>query len=332
MVAANHARRLSARSVAGLFLTLLVLTYVLWSPGDALRDGRHDRGRNGIWLSHGWLGADTWFVEYDRSQERFRDPARVADLARRLDRHHITDIYPHLAPTTAQGRLPPLDPAQTERFLDQMAGMRVMPWVGGLLGEHVFPRSVSWRRTFVTEVRRLLHAHPRLAGIHLNVEPLPTGNRAYLTLLEELRQVLPPGKVLSVAAYPPPTIWQRAPEIHWDQAYYRQVAHRADQLVVMMYDTGLPLGKVYVSVLAGWTEDVLTWVPDGDVLLGLPAYEDIALYHWPWAENLKNGLRGVHAGLGRLDESPCGYQGIAIYSQWTMAEREWMRLERGFLR
>jgi spore germination protein YaaH len=213
-----------------------------------------------------------------------------------------------------------------------MADMRVMPWVGGVLGEHTFPGSASWRRTFAADVHRLLVTHPRLAGIHLNVEPLPTGNAAYLTLLEEVRQTLPPGKVLSVAAYPPPTVWQPAPEVHWDQAYYRQVAGCADQLVVMMYDTGLPLGKVYVSLLAGWTGDVLTWVPEGEVLLGLPAYEDLALYHWPWVESLGKGLRGVHAGLGQLDGLPTSYQGIAIYSQWTMTEREWKLLEEGFSR
>jgi hypothetical protein len=318
--------------MSGLLLGLLLLGYVLWSPGDMVTDGRHDRGRNGMWLSHAWLGADSWFLEYDRSPDGFRDPAQVTALARRLRRHHVRDVYPHLAPTTVEGRLPAVDPAQTERFLDQMVGFRIMPWVGGVLGEHVFPQSVSWRRTFAADVRRLLATHPRLAGIHLNVEPLPTGSAAYLRLLEELRQALPSDKVLSVAAYPPPTIWQPAPETHWDWAYYQQVARRSDQLVVMMYDTGLPLQKVYVNLLAHWTEQVLTWLPEGEVLLGLPAYEDVALYHWPWVEDLENGLRGVHAGLVRFNGLPTSYQGIAVYSQWTMADQEWALLDEGFSR
>lgn len=329
MINRKHTPRLR-NWVAPLLLALLLLAYALWSPGKCLTDGRHDRGRNGMWLSHGWLGADSWFAQYDRSPEPFRDPAQVAALARRLRRHHITDVYPHLAPTTAAGRLPPHSFIQTEQFLDQMEGMRVMPWVGGVLDEHISLQSPSWRRTFTADVVQLLDAHPRLGGIHLNVEPLPSGDAAFMQLLEELQQALPPDKVLSVAAYPPPTVWQLGKGVHWDEDHYRQVAERTDQLAVMMYDTGLPLGKAYVSLVARWTEDVLTWVPEGKVLLGLPAYEDLALYHWPWAESLKNGLRGTHAGLERFSKLPESYQGIAIYSQWTMSNREWNLLERAF--
>ena len=150
-------------------------------------------------------------------------------------------------------------------------------------------------------------------------------------MLEELRRALPPGKMLSVAAYPPPVIWQPGADVHWDQTYLQQVAYRADQIVVMMYDTALPLQKPYVSLVARWTEDVLTWLPEGDVLLGLPAYEDLALYHCPWAETLSSGLRGASAGLERFEELPESYQGIAIYSHRTMSKREWALLDRDFI-
>ena len=104
---------------------------------------------------------------------------------------------------------------------------------------------------------------------------------------EELRQALPPGNVLSVAAYPP---------------------------------------------RLGWAREVLTWVPEREVLIGLPAYEDLAIYHWPPVENLENGLRGVHAGLGRVDGLPASYRETAMYGQWTLAEREWTLREEGFSR
>ncbi len=319
------------RPVLIFVLITLILAYLLWSPGQTINDGRHDRGRNAIWLSHAWLGADSWFERYDRDPSTFRDPVEMAALAWQLQRYHIVDVYPHLAPTTPAGHLPPHDPAQTERFLNQTPDLHVLPWVGGVLGEHVFLGSPSWRRAFTADVVRLLDDHPRLAGIHLNVEPLPSGNEAYLALLEELRRALPPDKLLSVAAYPPPIIWQPGFDVHWSQGYYEQVAHHADQIVVMLYDTALPLQKPYVSLVARWTADVLTWLPETNVLLGLPAYEDLALYHWPWAETLDGGLRGAHAGLERFEQPPDSYQGIAIYSHWTMSEPEWTLLDRHFV-
>ncbi len=50
-------------------------------------------------------------------------------------------------------------------------------------------------------VNKLLNANPLLAGIHINIEPVPSGNTDFLKLLKELKHRLPKGKILSVAAY-----------------------------------------------------------------------------------------------------------------------------------
>ena len=183
--------------------------YFLWAPGLEVRDGRHDRGKNGIWISHGWLGSDDWFTRHNKTNEwaRYRDPGRIRDLAERLREHHITDVFPHLCPAGLDGRLPGVDARQTERFLDELAGFRVMPWIGGPSGSPVRNEDPQWRRAFIDSIRELLAARPRLAGVHLNVEPLPSGDRQFLGLLEEMRAALPQEKLLSLAAYPPPTRW-----------------------------------------------------------------------------------------------------------------------------
>src|SRR6266705_1545381 len=87
--------------VPGCCLLLAVsFGYLLWKPGLDVRDGRDDRGRNGIWLSHGWLGGDQWFLRQGKTNEvgRYRDPNRIRDLAGKLRHHHITDVFPHLCP------------------------------------------------------------------------------------------------------------------------------------------------------------------------------------------------------------------------------------------
>jgi hypothetical protein len=313
--------------------TLLALAWLAWSPGRDRRDGRHDRGRNGLWLGHGWLGDDGWFTRNQKQSQltRFRDPARIADLARRMRAHHVTDLFPHLCPTALDGRIAPEDPVQAERLLDGLAGFRVLPWVGGARGVQAFPAEPSWRANFARSIGALLRAHPRLAGVQVNVEPWPSGDPDGLRLLDEVRAALPAGRILSVAAYPPPTRWHPYPEVHWDQGYYREVSRRVDQLVPMLYDTSLRVAKPYRWLMATWTRQVLAWSGATPVLLGLPAYDDAGVgYHDPSVENLPNALQGIHAGLeGPL---PRNYQGVALYSEWEMDAGEWQLFRGRFLR
>jgi spore germination protein YaaH len=195
--------------------------------------------------------------------------------------------------------------------------------------------SAAWRAGFCRSARKLLDDYPGLAGVHVNIEPCPSGNAGFLRLLEELRAALPKGKILSVAAYPPPTVWHRFPEVHWEEPYFREVAARADQLAVMMYDTSLRKQKPYRHLMAGWTREVLAWSGGTKVLLGLPAYDDAGSgYHHPDVENLRNALLGVHGGLGAsaAADLPANYQGVALYSEWEMDEAEWAWYRGHFLR
>jgi hypothetical protein len=144
--------------------------------------------------------------------------------------------------------------------------------------------------------------------------------------------VLPTGKLLSVAAYPPPTRWHPFEDVHWTEDYFRQVARRCDQLAVMMYDTALRKPKLYQHLMADWTGEVLTWSGGKSVLLGVPTYSDAdSGYHHPDVENLENALRGIHRGLSRqpLEKN---YQGVAIYCHWETDETEWTYFHDHFLK
>jgi hypothetical protein len=216
--------------------------YLLWSPGDDVRNGRHDRGENGLWLAHGWIGGDPWFAAYKKESEKpkYRSTEALASLTERVRRHGISELFPHLCPTAPVGSVPPVDHEQMERFLDAVHPARVWPWVGGadLYREMEDP---AWKQTFAGSVRALLSTHPRLSGVHVNIEPMRDGTASFLALLDALRSALPEGRKLSVAAYPPPTRWQRSDAVHWSESYFREVSRRSDHLAVMMYDTGIPL-------------------------------------------------------------------------------------------
>jgi hypothetical protein len=321
--------------VSGCCLLLLVgAAYLLWSPGLDVRDGRHDRGRNGIWISHGWLAGNQWFIQSGKTNElaKYHDPDRIRQLAEKLRRNHITDVFPHLCPAEPDGKLPAINDAQVGQFLDAFDGMRVMPWIGGPNGSNARLNRPEWRRVFIANVQNLLVAHPRLAGVQVNVEPLTSGDTNFLKFLEELRVALPKGKLLSVAAYPPPTRWQPSEDVHWDEAYYHEVARRSDQLAVMMYDVGQRVPKEYQYLMAAWTAEVLRWSEGKPVLLGVPTYNDAGVgYHKPEVENLQNALLGIHRGLSRT-ALPDNYQGVAIYCEWETKERDWQYFHDHFLK
>lgn len=161
-----------------------VVAYALWRPGDRVTDGRHDRARNGLWLGHAWLGDDAWFVRNGKAAQMaaYRNDDRLHALAMKLAAHGIRDVYPHLCPAGESGVLPDVDPAQVERFLDHVAApRRVLPWVGGVFGASARIEDPAWRKTFCESVGALLTAHPRLAGVQVNVEPCRAKTRRFWT-------------------------------------------------------------------------------------------------------------------------------------------------------
>jgi hypothetical protein len=311
-----------------MLIGLFVLGYRIWTPGSVVIDGSHDVKTNGIWLQHGWLGDDIWFQRYKKQPARFRNTQKILELKKLLVAHNITDLYPHLCPCRKTGEISAVHPKQTRQFLFIMDELRIIPWVGGVYGVHAFPESPAWRNGFIQSIIDLLNTYPIMAGIHVNIEPLPSGSEAYLKLLQEMRHQIPSGKVLSISAYPPPTFYQQTLDVHWEKTYYAKVAREVDQMVIMMYDTSLRFRKLYQHLMASWTREVLDWSGTTDVLLGLPAYDDPDVkYHYPHVENLENSLSGIHAGLKQYNLLPQNYKGIAIYSDWEMEPDEWKYLQ-----
>ncbi len=165
-----------------------------------------------------------------------------------------------------------------------------------------------------------------IAGVHLNIEPCPSFEPGYLELLDELRAALPPGARLSIAAFPPPSMLHPLPSTHWNEAFYRAVSERADDLVVMAYNTSMKLTKAYTYLVAKWTREALAW-SSKPVRMGLPTYDDRGVgYHDPDIENLQVAFPGLVRGLGK--DAPTTYAGWAIYAEWTLSAEAERTLER----
>ncbi len=315
--------------LAALFL-LLAFAHWRWQPGLTVTDGRDNLNRNALWIGHGWLGADSWFKSDEPAEKaRFRDAQSIAQMAQLCRDNGIRDLYPHLTPTQADGAMSASDDAQIERFLDGTPRQRVFPWIGGRMGKHIVPSDAAKSARFVASVGALMRRHPRLAGVHLNVEPWKSDDAGMLKLLDELKAAIGPNKILSISGYPPQSEWYPL-RLAWSQNYYRQVAARVDQIAVMLYDSSLHDAKMYQWLSARWARTVLSWTRDSqsEILIGVPTYGAAGpklgpLYHDPRVENLPDALAGLHRALSEFGKLPDNYAGAAIYCEWETDADEW---------
>ncbi len=285
--------------------------------------GALDRGDNGLWLTRHWLHGTS--VE------------RPTVLVERLRARGIRRVYPFLGPIDREGwpgwrdgeQIRRYPPAQAETFLREMQRLapeiKVLPWTGGVLHRDVIFGHKGRMEGFLKHLMQLRSAGA--AGVHLNVEPLPSGSPDFLRFIEEIKDALP-GGLISLAAYPPQTLVWQDEEIYWSMEYLQQLCFATDELVLMSYDTGLFLGVAYEALVAHWTQ-TLSSLPlpnQGGCRwsMGIPSYEEEKPWHHPWAENLERALYGVL----RAGALPSSFQGVTIYADWTTDDEEWGLYDR----
>lgn len=322
-------RRLRTASLVLAALTLAgagLLAFLAFAPSGDTRTHPFNHDRNAVWLEHRWL-------------EKVHSEEEMVRLLRNLSRRGVAYVFPHLIPFDKNGGLPPHDREQMRRFLSiarrEAPGLRVLPWVGGLRVGYrrqkqgsVALADLAQRQRIVAECRGLVDEG--FDGVHLNVEPVPDGSVDFLSLLRALRPAVSPG-ILSVSAIRPgPVSLPFAPNFFWTSAYYGRVAHLADQIVVMAYDTALPTAPAYRRYLA-WSAETVSEALDESgsvcrVLMGVPTYDPRGLMHRAGVETPENALVGIVEGLrGRSGGT---FEGVALYAEWTTSEADWAVYER----
>ncbi|MFH8790467.1 membrane protein [Streptomyces roseoverticillatus] len=291
------------------------------------------RGRDAVWLGHAWLDGR-------------RGPADIAALKRNLAGTGMRDLYIHAGPLEHDGTLPATAYPDARRMIGvlhrELPGVRIQAWLGDKLvrpGEGSGglrlddPRA---RAAVVESARQVMRAG--FEGVHLDVEPVRTGDRGFLALLGALHPaVRGAGGVLSVAAQqidPVPAMHAAArlagsPK-WWTQRYFAQVARRTDQIAVMSYDTALPVESLYGGYVARQTELALQVTPAGtDLLMGLPFYHTDDLGHHGHAETAAAAVRGARLGLSREDHGRTHF-GLALYVDFAATEDDWRAYRNGW--
>ncbi|MFC7867473.1 hypothetical protein ACFU5B_27125 [Streptomyces murinus] len=334
----HHALR---RTLTALSLVLLLLVLALLTAEGALRvnysgepaPGTRTRGQDALWLGHAWVDG--------RKSE-----ADVRELAGRLRGTGIRDLYVHSGPLEDDGTLPDADYPKARRLIGalhrELPGVRVQAWLGDVVASEG-PKGLrlerpATRSAILGSTRRILAAG--FQGAHFDLEPLHSGDRDYLTLLDDLHTLTRAHHaLLSVAAHqidPLPgfhSFWG-ATTGHpkwWSQAYFGQVARRVDQIAVMSYDTMQPLPSLYGGYVAQQTSLALEVTPGStQLLMGLPFYHENRFGHWARGETVPAAVRGVRLGLSRTDAGRARF-GVALYVDFAATDADWRAYREGWV-
>ncbi|MEU3995267.1 hypothetical protein AB0E76_05510 [Streptomyces fungicidicus] len=323
-----------------LVLALLLLVPLL-AAGTALRvnymgdpaDGTYTRDRDAMWLGHAWVDG------------RKKD-ADVTALARRLEDTGIRDLYVHSGPLEHDGTLPESAYPRARWLIDavhrELPGVRVQAFLGDVLAtegpDGMRLTRAATRAAVVRSAGQVLDAG--YDGVHLDLEPLHSGDRDYLSLLDDLRAVTRAEDArLSVAAHqidPLPALHSVAGLFAdhpkwWSQEFFGQVARRVDQIALMSYDTAQPLEGTYGGYVAQQTSLALEVTPPTThLLMGLPFYYESNPSHWGHAETVAAAVRGVRLGLSRTDADRELF-GVAPYIDFAATETNWEEYREGWV-
>ncbi|WP_420712109.1 glycoside hydrolase family 18 protein [Streptomyces sp. NRRL F-5650] len=321
---------------------LIVLLVPLLTAETALRvnymgdpaDGTHTRDRDAIWLGHAWVDG------------RKKD-ADLTALARELRTTGIRDLYVHTGPMEHDGTLPKSRYPKARWLLDavhrELPGVRVQAFLGDVLAtespDGMRLEQAATRAAVVDSARQVLDTG--YDGVHLDLEPLHSGDRDYLSLLDDVRTVTRARDAqLSVAAHqidPLPgfhSFWGTVaghPK-WWSQEFFGRVARRVDQIAVMSYDTMQPLESLYGGYVAQQTSLALEVTPPTThLLMGLPFYHENRFGHWNQAETVAAAVHGVRLGLSRTDADRERF-GVAAYIDFAATEEDWASYRDGWVR
>ncbi|MBA3823127.1 MAG: hypothetical protein H0X24_04365 [Ktedonobacterales bacterium] len=294
---------------------------------------RFNHGQNATWVAHAWVGETHSDAEYDT-------------LAERLKHEQITYIYAHVGPLTGSGTIP------VDRFSNaftfaaalhsRLPELRILAWIGQIYrvgadpSEDIIDLARSQTRDNITETAELFTSKLGFDGIHYDIEPVPNNDNHFLDLLDATRQRIGAGKVLSLSTpnwIPVARVTdvlqtlRNQQNVWWTTYYYGTVSKHVDQIVAMMYNTGMPTAPLYELVVQQETAHILrttaTASPTTHVIIAIPTYTAPAsrAFHAS-AENMRTGLRAVIGGLNE-DEGLSAFMGVAVYPEWLTSDADW---------
>ncbi len=274
--------------------------------------------QNAAWISVDWTSQPV-------------DEMAVAQLAEDMSARQIRYIFPFTTYVKSDGSFSPSYTYAAE-FISQFRRSNqetyVLAWVGVPL-DQVNQADKNTRKKITTFVFDLVNV-AAFDGVHLDVEPVLTGNQNYLLFLDEVRTAIGSEFLISIASNPWVSIAiNKLPFVNglrWDDEYYQAVATRVDQIATMTYDSFTPHPVFYRLWMREQVKGISNSLRDSDVelLIGVSISREHTTSHDPSVENMRSGLAGICAGLFDSSDAEQAVQGVAIYADWEadVSDRE----------
>jgi hypothetical protein len=284
-----------------------------------------NQGANAVWLGVEWVNEP-------------HDPGEIAALADVLTKQQIRYVFVYATYMKPDGQFNPTY-AYAAEFVQTLKAvnpdLNVQAWIG--LPLTYVDLSDAFARKKITRLCVDL-TEEGFDGIHLDPEPISSNDLNVLALLDEVRDTLGPEFALSIATrriWPifPNVQWPIVGQVAWHASYYQEIASRVDQIAVMTYDSAMPLACLYRH----WTRFQVIKISRAvggtgvQLFFGIPTSEETTWTHYPWAENIRSGLKGVIDGLNDAGSRPTVVTGVAIYPYWETDEAEWRIYEELWL-
>jgi hypothetical protein len=304
----------------GLVFVVVVLIWIFVIGISSNQPGSFfNKGHNAVWIGHKWVDTEM-------------SDSTIQKLVNNFRQNQIDTVFVHVGPLEEDGTIDPeiykyaLDFIDTARIFDE--DIEYQAWLGQIRSK--IDLSNPEVRHNVANVSMIMSQMVGFDGIHFDVEPVWDGDSDFIRTLKEAKEVIPSDKKISVALaeYIPGSLIWFIEEI-WplenynSEVNYENVADYADQIVVMVYDLGIEEDWKYHWIVQEETIRVTDLLPDKEVFIAIPAYEDEKEGFHPEVENVKNGLIGIIKGLNNFRSNEKSFAGVAIYPYWEIDDSEW---------
>lgn len=169
---------------------------------------------------------------------------------------------------------------------------------------------------------------PCYSAVQLNIEPMPAPPDWLIPFLKAVKDRLPSGVSLRLAAPPVTMVPLSGPSWRPDAA--ADVLRAADGLDLMLYDTGARDADSYARVLGeagSFARHASRSEGKYRLLLGLPSYPDRTRLHDRGTENLEAAWKALPRLPAIAREGWCTAD-VAVYAGWTATAADLETLKR----